>query len=54
MLGFPSGDEMQDALHVNQALETAIRKAPEQYMWVHKRFKAQQDGRQILYKQANC
>ncbi|ARN73896.1 LpxL/LpxP family Kdo(2)-lipid IV(A) lauroyl/palmitoleoyl acyltransferase [Oceanicoccus sagamiensis] len=51
---FPSGDETNDALIVNQVLETAIRKAPEQYMWVHKRFKTQPDGNQKLYKAAGC
>lgn len=54
MPGFPSGDETEDAALVNQALETAIRKAPEQYMWVHKRFKTQPDGNQKLYKAAGC
>ena len=51
---FPSGDESRDAALVNQALERAIRKAPEQYMWVHKRFKTQPDGNQKLYKAAGC
>jgi len=54
MPGFPSGDELRDAETMNLALETAIRKAPEQYMWVHKRFKTQPDGKQKLYKQAGC
>ena len=54
MPDFPSGDETRDAEMVNQALETAIRKAPEQYMWVHKRFKTQPDGNQKLYKAAGC
>ena len=51
---FPSGDETRDAEMVNLALEKAIRKAPEQYMWVHKRFKTQPDGKQKLYKAAGC
>lgn len=51
---FPSGDETRDAELVNQALEQAVRKAPEQYMWVHKRFKTQPDGNQKLYKAAGC
>lgn len=51
---FPSGDETRDAELVNLALEKAIRKAPEQYMWVHKRFKTQPDGNQKLYKAAGC
>ncbi len=51
---FPSGDEYRDAELVNLALERAVRKAPEQYMWVHKRFKTQPDGNQKLYKAAGC
>ena len=51
---FPSGDETRDAELVNLALENAVRKAPEQYMWVHQRFKTQPDGRRKLYKAAGC
>jgi len=41
---FPSGDAKADATAMNAALETAIRKAPEQYWWVHRRFKDQPEG----------
>jgi len=47
--GFPSGNEEDDARIMNLAVETGIRKAPTQYMWVHKRFKTQPDGDQNLY-----
>ncbi|WP_271272766.1 LpxL/LpxP family acyltransferase [Aliamphritea hakodatensis] len=47
---FPSGDETEDARLINEALESSIRKAPSQYMWVHKRFKTQPDGKSKLYK----
>jgi KDO2-lipid IV(A) lauroyltransferase len=36
---FPSGDLEADARHVNALLEQQIRLAPEQYYWVHRRFK---------------
>jgi len=36
---FPSGDDEQDIIRVNQAVEQAILKQPEQYMWLHRRFK---------------
>lgn len=48
--GFPSGDETKDAELINQALERNIRKAPTQYMWTHRRFKTQPDGKGKLYK----
>lgn len=38
---FPTDDPLADATRVNQAIETAISRAPEQYMWFHKRFKTQ-------------
>lgn len=40
---FPSGDDEQDAAAVNRVIQTAIEDAPEQYMWIHKRFKTQPD-----------
>lgn len=46
---YPSGDEMADVIRVNQALEQGIRLAPEQYFWVHKRFKKQPPGSPKLY-----
>ena len=36
---FPSGDDEKDLIRVNQELEKAIMKKPEQYMWLHRRFK---------------
>jgi KDO2-lipid IV(A) lauroyltransferase len=37
---FPSADAEADAVRVNRLIEDAVRAAPEQYFWVHKRFKA--------------
>lgn len=36
---FPAGDATADALRINQLLEQQIRPIPEQYLWVHRRFK---------------
>ena len=36
---YPTGDMAGDALRINKLLEVQIRKAPEQYYWVHRRFK---------------
>lgn len=41
---FPAGDDMIDATHINQIVEQAVRLAPDQYLWVHRRFKHQPSG----------
>ncbi len=42
---YPSGDEVADATYMNSLIEMAIRRRPEQYMWLHKRFKTQAAGK---------
>jgi KDO2-lipid IV(A) lauroyltransferase len=46
---FPSGDDTADARRINALLEEAIRQCPEQYFWVHKRFKYQPGDRRDVY-----
>lgn len=36
---FPTGDELADATRINRMVEFAVQQAPEQYLWVHRRFK---------------
>ena len=37
--GVPSGDDAADTLALTQRLEERIRLCPEQYWWIHQRFK---------------
>ncbi|NLO81168.1 MAG: LpxL/LpxP family Kdo(2)-lipid IV(A) lauroyl/palmitoleoyl acyltransferase [Xanthomonadaceae bacterium] len=39
----PGPDEVSDAAVVNRAIEEAVRRHPEQYFWVHRRFKTRPD-----------
>jgi KDO2-lipid IV(A) lauroyltransferase len=41
---FPSDDPKADALRIHHLLEERIRLAPEQYYWVHRRFKNRGEG----------
>lgn len=42
---FPSADASADTARVMAAIETMARAAPAQYLWIHRRFKRQPDGR---------
>lgn len=46
---FPTGDETEDARIINEHLEKEIRRVPEQYMWVHRRFKTRPKGQDSFY-----
>jgi Kdo2-lipid IVA lauroyltransferase/acyltransferase len=46
---FPSDDLSADAVRINRLIEDNIRLAPEQYFWVHKRFKARGAGYPEVY-----
>ena len=46
---YPSGDDVADATRINQVIEAAIRKHPEQYLWMHRRFKTRPPGADKLY-----
>ena len=47
---FPSGDDAADAARLNAQLEVMVRENPEQYLWLHKRFKTRPPGEASLYK----
>ncbi|KAA0017576.1 LpxL/LpxP family Kdo(2)-lipid IV(A) lauroyl/palmitoleoyl acyltransferase [Salinicola corii] len=46
---FPSGDDVADAAQVNAFIEQAIRRRPEQYLWLHRRFKTRPPGESSFY-----
>ncbi len=39
LAAFPTGDSMADATRTNSLIEEQVRRAPEQYYWIHRRFK---------------
>ncbi len=41
---YPTGDEVEDARRMNEALEMMIRLAPDQYMWSLRLFQTRPDG----------
>ncbi|MFA9439014.1 lysophospholipid acyltransferase family protein [Uliginosibacterium sp. sgz301328] len=47
---FPSDDVTADTARMNAAIEVEVRKTPEQYYWVHKRFKTRPPGEPKLYR----
>jgi Kdo2-lipid IVA lauroyltransferase/acyltransferase len=46
---FPAGDEIADAQRINEVLEKLIMKNPDQYLWVHKRYKSRPPGSSKVY-----
>lgn len=47
---FPVGDDVIDATTINAVIENEIRKFPEQYLWVHRRFKTRPEGESRPYQ----
>jgi Kdo2-lipid IVA lauroyltransferase/acyltransferase len=46
---FPSDDPLADANRMNAFIEARIREMPDQYFWVHKRFKTRPEGEASFY-----
>jgi KDO2-lipid IV(A) lauroyltransferase len=46
---FPSDDVLADLTRVNAIMETQARKVPEQYWWIHRRFKTRPAGESPFY-----
>ncbi len=49
LVDFPSGDDVRDATAINASIEKFVRQNPEQYLWVHKRFKTRPPGEPAIY-----
>jgi lipid A biosynthesis lauroyl/palmitoleoyl acyltransferase len=46
---YPGSDAVDNATRTNQILHDQILKAPEQYLWIHKRFKTRPNGEASFY-----
>ena len=46
---FPSDDPLEDLARVNKIIEDQVRQAPEQYWWIHRRFKTRPEGDAPFY-----
>jgi KDO2-lipid IV(A) lauroyltransferase len=47
---FPTGDAVFDTTRMNKEIEEAVPEMPEQYFWLHKRFKTRPKGEEDFYK----
>lgn len=48
--GFPGASIESDTRHMNACIESEVLKMPEQYFWLHKRFKTRPPGEKSVYK----
>lgn len=46
---YPSGDDIADARRMNEFIEDRVREMPDQYFWLHKRFKTRPEGEAKFY-----
>lgn len=46
---FPGEDDVHDLTRINSFIEDHVRKHPEQYWWVHRRFKTRPEGEPPFY-----
>ncbi len=46
---YPSGDDIADARRMNEFIEQRVLEMPEQYFWLHKRFKTRPEGEAGFY-----
>lgn len=46
---YPAGNQHDAACYINKVIESEILRAPEQYLWVHRRFKTRPPGEAASY-----
>lgn len=46
---YPTGDAIADTRRVNEFIEQRVLEMPEQYFWLHKRFKTRPEGEKKFY-----
>jgi KDO2-lipid IV(A) lauroyltransferase len=51
---FPSGDDVKDARRVNELIEKHVHEVPDQYLWIHRRFKTRPKGEPISRFFSTC
>jgi len=49
LIDYPAGDEVKAAGYMNKLIEQEIGRAPDQYLWMHRRFKTRPEGMASLY-----
>ena len=49
MADFPSKDVQLDTQRINEQIEQMVKQNPEQYLWLHKRFKTRPPGSEPFY-----
>jgi KDO2-lipid IV(A) lauroyltransferase len=47
---FPGGDQQSDTQRLSHIIEQQVKDCPEQYLWVHRRFKSRPKGVPPVYK----
>lgn len=49
MENFPTDNPHEDLKRLNDQIESCVRRCPEQYMWLHRRFKTRPEGESSVY-----
>ena len=49
LAGYPSRDDVADAARLNNLIEAAVTRHPDQYLWIHRRFKTRPEGQDRPY-----